>query len=125
MMGAVELRREYFTTADRARFAAFVDKTDRCWLWRGAKTQYGYGVFTQRRSGKKFTVSAHRAQFAIRNGVCPSDKVICHSCDVKNCVNPDHLWAGSNDDNMADMAAKGTLKGEKNPLSKLDVWDVI
>lgn len=125
MQPQIPLPASMFSEQDRARFWARVKRGSSCWLWAGAKTQWGYGAFTKRHAGKKLTIAAHRLSYALEHGDCPTDKVVCHSCDVRNCVNPDHLWVGTNDDNMADMVSKGTLKGEGQHNAKLDTWDVI
>jgi len=85
------------------RFFQKVLKTDSCWLWTGGIATQGYGVF--RVDGK--SVSAHRHSYKIHKGEIPDGMHVCHSCDVRNCVNPDHLWVGTATDNMQDMIKKG------------------
>lgn len=79
------------------------EKTDSCWLWKGYKNHYGYGKI--RINGKlKFV---HRLSYELHFGDIESDLEVCHKCDVRNCVNPDHLFLGTRKDNMRDMSAKG------------------
>lgn len=76
-----------------------------CWLWEGSTYQNGYGwlkVF-----GK--IVSAHRYSYELHRGPIPCGGHILHSCDVKHCVNPDHLRVGSHAENMADAVARGRI----------------
>lgn len=73
-----------------------------CWLWRGG-TRHGYGVCTIDGVAK----GAHRLAYADFRGPVPEALVVCHSCDVTNCVRPDHLWLGTQQDNVKDMFAKG------------------
>lgn len=74
-----------------------------CLLWSGAPGAGGYGVVGI--DGRYY--KAHRVSWAIHHGVMPpSDMKVCHSCDTPPCVNPDHLWLGTQADNVADMMAK-------------------
>lgn len=95
------------------------DLTD-CWYYRGSHTPLGYGVF----KALNETV-AHRSSWAIFNGPIPKGMHVLHKCDVRCCVNPDHLFLGTHTDNMRDMVAKGrhvfpNLRGEQHPNSKLN-----
>lgn len=90
------------------RFWAKVDKTagpDGCWLWTATTWQNGYGNFWSRKAGRK--VLAHRYSYELANGAPPADLLVCHSCDVRNCVNPAHLWLGTHHDNHRDKFQKG------------------
>ena len=84
------------------RFFQKVRKTDSCWLWTGALNSRGYGAFGV--NGK--SVSAHRYSYETYVGPIPEGMVVCHSCDIRNCVNPQHLWVGSTADNNKDMFQK-------------------
>ena len=95
---------------------------DTCWHWIGARTGAisgeRYGSF---QLGSKI-VKAHRASWIIHNGEIPNGLCVLHTCDRPGCVNPDHLFLGSHQDNMKDMTKKGrrmSLPGESNPNSKL------
>lgn len=76
---------------------------DGCWHWQGRKSLKGYGAFWYKR--KHYT--AHRASYALLVGAIPEGLMVCHRCDVRDCVNPSHLFLGTNQDNMEDMKAKG------------------
>ena len=87
-----------------------------CWLWQGCVTSKGYGVT----SIKDKYIQTHRAMWIGLHGEPPEGMFVCHSCDVPNCINPEHLFLGTPNDNMQDMIRKGRAvafwKGKKMPL---------
>lgn len=100
-------------------FWSKVEKTESCWLFRNSKTA-PYGEFCWNRVPER----AHRVSWLLTFGAIPSGLFVCHHCDVKNCVNPEHLFIGTNADNMKDMKDKGRHVsapqfGESNPMAKL------
>jgi hypothetical protein len=92
---------------------------DGCITWESGKTSDGYGVVNF--SGK--SLLAHRVAFELFTGASAKGKLVCHTCDNPACVNADHLFLGSQADNMQDMKAKGRRKhictGESNGRAKL------
>ena len=87
---------------DKKRFWSKVKKTDTCWNWIASCNQSGYGRIGI--SGKLIT--AHRYSWEIQNGKIPKGKLVLHKCDNSKCVNPDHLFIGTDKDNMDDMNKK-------------------
>ncbi len=103
---------------DLQRFWSKVDVRDQgaCWLWVGAIAPNGYGLFFWGRRGR----GAHRVAWEIAHGLIPEGLCVLHHCDVKNCVNPNHLFLGTKRDNYQDSKKKGrNAKGEKHGMSKL------
>jgi len=87
-----------------------VIKKDGCWEWAACTNESGYGIF---HTGKK-TDRAHRVSWILTNGEIPSGLFVCHKCDNPPCTNPDHLFLGTNKDNVDDMIAKG--RNSKPPM---------
>tara|TARA_R110000868_G_scaffold45878_2_gene151968 strand:- start:330 stop:872 length:543 start_codon:yes stop_codon:yes gene_type:complete len=87
-----------------------VDETSSCWLWSGSLNKNGYGLF---RPTYKTRVLAHRFSYLLVRGPFSLSTCVLHTCDVRNCVNPTHLFLGTRADNIKDMVAKGRhTKGE-------------
>lgn len=99
-----------------------------CWLWQGAlRGKSGYGGFSFH--GRDYY--AHRFAYCVAHGIEPeslsADLGVLHTCDTPLCCNPDHLWLGTNNDNVADKVRKGRqsrLLGRRNPKSKLTAEQV-
>lgn len=92
-----------------------------CWLWLRYRDALGYGRVDARKFGEN---KAHRYAWILFNGPIPAGMHVLHRCDVRCCVNPEHLFLGTHTDNMRDCAAKGRLRptrllGERNPMAKL------
>lgn len=89
-----------------------------CWNWIGAHDKDGYGWI----SVNKEQIYAHRYSYTVSYGPIPESVQVLHKCDNPRCVNPDHLFLGTHQDNMDDMLQKGrkrTVCGEENGTAKL------
>lgn len=86
-----------------------------CWEWTAAKNEKGYGVFGV---GKE-TDKASRLAYKLTKGPIPRGLFVLHSCDNPGCVNPDHLWLGTNLDNVKDMIKKGRNSPPPRPKPSL------
>lgn len=110
-----------------SRFWSKVDKSDHpkgCWIWVGARLKAGYGYFWFQKK-RQLT---HRVSFIFSNGNVPQGLDVLHKCDNPSCVNPDHLFLGTQIDNSKDMVNKGRCNppaGERAAISKLNREQVL
>ncbi len=114
------------------RFWAKVIKRgpDECWDWTGCTDKHGYGYLNV---GNRRTERAYRISYELHRGPIPFGLSVCHRCDHPNCVNPAHLFVGTQQDNMGDMIAKGRnsppprndVRGEKHGQATFTDREVI
>ena len=99
------------------RFMSKVDKTGSCWLWTACVGNHGYGCFSLNNKTK----TAHKLAYVQYTGEVPEGLFVLHECDNRKCVNPDHLFLGTNQDNVDDMLNKNrSLKGSDHSQAKLN-----
>lgn len=92
-----------------------------CWAWTASQQRAGYGKFGMNRG----YVLAHRWSYEHHVGPIPDGRFVLHRCDNRTCVNPDHLYLGTQTDNMRDMVSRGrSSRGRDKHTAKLTEWDV-
>jgi hypothetical protein len=102
---------------DADRFWNRIDRTGPCWLWTGGLASNGYGqVWRDGKNGR-----AHRIAWELTHGPIPPGLHVCHTCDVRHCARPDHLFLGTCADNMADRDGKGRGARRNKPALVIDV----
>lgn len=113
----------------KGRFVSYINKEKglgpfgNCWQWTGATDKEGYGRFNFLRRN----TLAHRVSYLLHVGKIPKNKLILHECDVRVCVNPSHLYPGTDQDNTNDKVSRGRQsprRGETNGHAKLTEKEV-
>ena len=92
------------TSSDKFEGKIFKEPETGCWLWTGSMFQNGYGEATRGFIGKR--IRAHRLAWILYRGTIPDGVQVLHKCDVKHCVNPDHLYLGTSFDNAKDAVER-------------------
>ena len=113
----------YFSYGDIDRFWSLVAVAgdNECWIWKLAVGSRGYGKITMH--GK--TRNAHRIAYEIWHGGIDAKRFVLHTCDNRMCVNPNHLYQGSHEDNMRDRCERSrTARGASHGMSKISDDDV-
>jgi hypothetical protein len=101
----------------KCRILNRINKVNGCWEWVGKITNSGYGQTTHQRKYK----TTHRLSYEIFKGPIGKGKIVCHSCDNKKCINPDHLWLGTQKENIQDALKKNRCGMQKLKIEDIDI----
>lgn len=118
-------KRDYPRTDPFQRWAAKVKKLPvGCWMWVGGKGSHGYGSMMIEKTPAARFETAHRLSWIFHVGEIPNGMQVLHKCDTRLCVNPEHLFLGTQRDNIDDCIAKGRfqyIKGKLTPDQRCEV----
>lgn len=110
-----------YTAAERdliaARLWPKVNKTESCWLWTGSLDRDGYGQLGFRSAGKTTLLKGHRLSWEFSYGPIPKTLQINHRCDVRHCLRPEHLYLGTQRQNLDDARKRSGLD-ERRPRTR-------
>jgi hypothetical protein len=116
------LRERLFSRVVTSTSTLTEDDGDGCWLWPGAQSRHGYGLIA---CGAQGMVHAHRVAYELTSGPIPAGAFVCHRCNHRACLRPDHLFLGSRVESVANRCAKGhTARGARQGRAKLTAMDV-
>lgn len=119
---SMEIKRK--SVQDRFMDKVMPEPNTGCWIWTASLNYKGYGQFGI--GGKYKSVTSHRVSYEMFKGIIHKDMHVLHHCDNPWCVNPDHLWLGTNNDNIQDKIEKQrTSKGENHARAKITTTDVL
>lgn len=126
LLQRIEVRRAFV----EQKLANYIISDSGCWEYQGQRTPSGYGMFSicvrDLKPYKKKCI-ASRVAYAFHNNEDPADSYVCHKCDNPCCINPEHLFIGTHQDNMDDMSGKGRRAdqaGSNNAASKIGETEV-
>jgi hypothetical protein len=120
----LSFRKKGRTAEQRFFDFAFPEPNTGCWFWVGSLTGSGYGVHY---IAPGYREQAHRYSWEIHNGKIPDGLQACHKCDVRCCVNPEHLFLGTQSENLKDMVRKGRdnpRRGSAHGKARLTELDI-
>lgn len=115
-----DIRRDSeLTKTQRFNLSYTICNKSGCWIWKWRLNKDGYGMMNWNNKN----TFAHRVSYEINNDICPGNLSVCHHCDNPSCVNPSHLFLGTQKDNVQDMMSKSRnrpLQGSNHPNSKIN-----
>ncbi len=117
-------RKVYKSFHERVFSNCIIKGENECWEWTGQKNNGGYGILFFCENGKRTSRTASRCAWIATHGEINGNFHVCHTCDNRGCVNPNHLWLGTDKDNMRDMIRKGRKAKAGGRRSKFSLQEI-